>query len=504
MSYSTIRRARQRIAAPVAVLALALAPTLCAAAEDPAPFHFHSYTLELDMTPAGPVHPLVLADGGDGFLVHGQRQGRHHVELFRLEDGEPASATPIGHRDLPEDALAFDVDSGSDGRPGRLLILDAEGILAWQPGNQIIRLVSATSLFRGGTNPDLGQLPLIQDLDADGINDLLVADFGAWWWARGLADGSFEAPQTFPLPVLMNATQDRVEYRRPQVIHSGDELYALVEGEVFQSALTDDAETLVSHSGLEDSPTYLGRGVIVGDEDADQSDLEESGVYILEDLTGDGIPDVLMQTLRSSGVFDKSSELRIHPGTLDSGALSFSPSPTSSVRSEGVQFGVAIRDLDGDGRQDLLAPSVKFSFTRVIAALLSGGFKFNLNFYRQSDDGIYSEDPDFTMNLRMEFDMGSGFVSQPVVELADLDGDGLTDLVVTGDEEELELRHGIGGEDLFDDDEETISVPVPKDGDLVQIVDLDRDGREDMVIRFGPADAQARHTQLVVLLSRDP
>jgi FG-GAP-like repeat len=503
MDRITTPSARSVVAA-VAVVSMIGATPMVLAADDPERFHFHRYTLDLDMTPAGPVHTLTLADGSDGFLVHGQRRDSHHVEVFRMEAGVPASATPVGHRDLPESALAFDVDPGGEGRPGRLLILDATGVLAWQPGSEMTRVIDATSLYRGGSNPDLGYLPLLQDLDGDDVDDLLVADFGAWWWSRGQEDGSFTERQLFPLPVLMNASANRVEYRRPEVVFSNGSLVALVEGEVFRSEILGDATPTVSASGLEGAPTYLGRGVIIGDDDADQSDLEESGVYVLDDLTGDGVPDILVQTLRSAGVFDKSSELQIHPGVITDGSLSFAPVATSTVQSEGVQFGVAIRDIDGDGRDDLLAPSVRFSFMRVIGALMSGGFKFKLNFYRQAEVGLYSEEPNFSMNLRMAFDMGSGFVSQPVIGLADLDGDGLTDLIVTGDDGELDLRHGIGGEDLFDDDEETIEVPVPQNGNLVQIVDLDQDEREDMVIRFGPSDPEERRTQLVVLLSRDP
>jgi VCBS repeat protein len=485
-------------------IALAAAPASLSAADAEQAFHFNRYTLALDMIPSGPVLALQLAAGEDGFLVHGLRLGRDHVEVFRMEHGEPATAIPIGHSDLPDGALAFDVDPGGDDRPGRLLILDATGILAWRPGSEIQRVVTATSLYRGSLNPSLERLPLMQDLDGDGVGDLLVADFDAWWWALGRADGSFGEARSFPLPVLMNATATHVEYRRPQVVRVDDSLVALVEGAVFQSALTSAGGSRVSDSGLADDPTYLGTGVIITDEDADQSDLEQSGIYLMDDLTGDGVPDVLIQALRSSGVFDKSSELRLHPGAVTATGLSFAPTPVSQVRSEGVQFGVTVRDLDGDGRVDLLAPSVRFTFTRVIAALFSGGFKFNLNFYRQHEDGRFAEDPDFDMSLRMAFDMGSGFVSQPVVELADLDGDGLVDLVVSGSDGELDLRHGIGGEALFDDDEERITVMVPQDGNRVQVVDLDRDGREDLVLRYGPADPEAQRSLLTILLSREP
>jgi len=477
--------------------------TAVAAAED-GRFHFHRYTLTLDMIPDGPVHALWLAGGEHAILVHGHRRGVDHIEVFRMVAGEPATATPIDHRDLPTGALAFDVDPGDAARPGRLLILDAEGVLAWAPGGLTTRVVRTTSILRAASNPDIQQLPMLRDADGDGINDLLIPDFGGWWWARGAADGSYAAPLLFPVPVSMRSYPDHVEYRRPEVVITDGHLLALIDGAVHSSSIPELGPARTSVSGLHDRPSYLGQGVIISDDDADQSDLEESGVYLMDDLTGDGVPDVLIQTLRSAGVFDKASELRLHPGTMVDGELRFREVPSSQVRSEGLQFSVTVRDLDGDGRSDLLAPSVHFSFTRVIAALLSGGFRFDLNFYRQRDAGMFPTRPDYSMDVRVDFDMGSGFVSQQVVALADLDGDGSTDLVVNHGDDQLELRHGVGGDELFDDDEERIEIPIPEDGRMVQVVDLDADGRDDLVLRYGPADPDPARSQLVILLGRTP
>lgn len=490
-----------------AVVMLAALVTAGAAVAADAPFHFHRYSVPLDMVPEGPVFPVELPEAGggstQGFLVHGVREGVHVVKAFRLVGGETGSARPIAHLDLPHDLLGFDVDPGAPGRPGRLLLLDAEGLSVWRMKGPPRRLLTSGSLYRGGTNPELRHLELLRDLDGDGVLDLLLPDFDGWIWRRAEGDGFGEAVH-LPLPLPMTTEGSFVTYRRMELATVSGSAYALLGGETYTMPVDGVDGPAVGASGLEGDPSYWGRGILIADVEADQRDLTETGIYLFAEMTGDRVPDALVQVTRSAGVFDKSSSFALHPGRLVDGVLRFTATPTGSVSSDGIHFDADARDIDGDGRSDLMAPSVRFSVGRVIAALVSGGFRYDLDFHRQLDGGRFSEKPDFSLELSIEFDLGSGHVTAPVVGLPDLDGDGLLDLVVGEGEDTLHLHHGIGGDTLFDAEPESIEVPLPGVGDLAQIVDLDRDGRDDVVIRYGNGDPSARQTVLEVLLSREP
>lgn len=118
----------------------------------------------------------------------------------------------------------------------------------------------------------------------------------------------------------------------------------------------------------------------------------------LADLDGDGKPDIISANGASSGI-------QILRNTSSSGSVSFAPSVTVTTGSSPGR--IAIGDIDGDGRLDI-----------VVAHAGSNTLKI---FHNASSPGSFSFDQ--TVDLAM----GS---RQQSVALGDLNGDGLLDLAI--------------------------------------------------------------------------
>ena len=101
----------------------------------------------------------------------------------------------------------------------------------------------------------------------------------------------------------------------------------------------------------------------------------------------------------------------------------------------------------------------------------------------------------------MEFDLETGLTRYPAVRIADFDGDGLAELLVQEEPDELTLYPGVGEPALFGKSERTLALPLPINGQMVEARDLDDDGRADLIIRYGPADGTEFFGELRVLLS---
>jgi hypothetical protein len=55
--------------------------------------------------------------------------------------------------------------------------------------------------------------------------------------------------------------------------------------------------------------------------------------------------------------------------------------------------------------------------------------------------------------------------------------------------------------ELFGKREKTLSLPLPRNGQMVEARDVDDDGRNDLLVRYGPADGAERVGELRILIS---
>jgi len=97
-----------------------------------------------------------------------------------------------------------------------------------------------------------------------------------------------------------------------------------------------------------------------------------------------------------------------------------------------------------------------------------------------------------------------------VVKLADLNGDGLKELILS-DDDELKIYLGKKSNKnsksskkkrSFHKRSVSYSTQLPKDGNLVMVEDLNGDGKDDLLMKFSRLDGEGKGNEFKILFSQ--
>ncbi len=445
-----------------------------------------------------------LADGA-GLVAVGQTDEGWRFSVVSLTQGGVVTGGVI-----PETAFFYDTGDLAGQSHDRLCFLDEAGVacVGEQP-ERIERIARFSSLYHGDAVQGPTFSDFIRDVDGDGHDDILAPQFDGWLLARR-SDAGF-AQFVLGVAPRVSIYDSRVSYQ-PREPRIGD-----VNGDGFNDVVfLIDTEFLSFVQAPPGSFTGSGRRDRIDaplasekqrarwerdDGQVDQSDLEIEEVELVRDFNDDDVPDLFTEKSISEGVFDRRSEYHLYLGRRVGDTLEYASAADGTIASGGVQFDPLVVDVDGDGRLDVATPSTRLGLARIVSALFSGRITVDLDIYRMRADGHYPEASDYRTRFKVEFDLETGLMRYPAVVIADFNGDGAAELLVQEDEDELHLYPGGDPEKLFGKRERTLSMPLPRNGQMVEARDLDEDGRSDLLVRYGPADGEDRFGELRILLS---
>ena len=179
---------------------------------------------------------------------------------------------------------------------------------------------------------------------------------------------------------------------------------------------------------------------------------EIPGDVRLSDIDGDGKLDIVAVNYTDSSV-------SVFRNTTTNGAINFAPKvsfPLTDARSY-----IAVADLDGDGRLDIIVPSFSGGNIRVLRNTSGPG---SISFASPVDFPTMANPSDVTVQ--------------------DLDGDGKPDVVVLhhiASITALEVMHNVSTPGVINSNSLPITATLNANGNYVVIADLDSDGRPDIV-----------------------
>jgi hypothetical protein len=156
------------------------------------------------------------------------------------------------------------------------------------------------------------------------------------------------------------------------------------------------------------------------------------------------------------------------------------------------------QDFDSDGQTDMVISTVELGIGKILKALITGSIDIDLHFYKM-EDGHYPAKPNLRREITATFSLSSGDMFFPSVLIADVDGDDVSDLLVQEGANLLKIY--LGGKDgkLFAKRSVDIEVSMPNEPDLVELADLNSDGKKDIVMRH---QAAGEPRKVVIMVSK--
>jgi|GEM_PF-1792591 len=454
--------------------------------------------------------PVLFASlvGDERHVVLGGRDDEfaQRLAVFSLQNtAEPLlSLRPGAH------LIAYDTGriGGQDSlffiEPGRIMRFDIST-------GEFVEFSKVRSIYGQQRTGQITPIDFIRDVSGDELDDLVVPDTAGYRVRLQREDGTLGEEVVLEGSSAMTVSGGTVSFEsRPLVsgnmtddglpdlaVWRGNTLHVYEQqadyrfnGEPFTITLDLGLQSEAEMRAIES-----GRGAM------DQSGLTETRIWRVEDLNGDDQPDILTESLLNKGVFDKENDFRLHLGRIDGEQISYLNAEDALLASSGLQYGLITTDIDGDGRKDLLVRKVRLSFGRVIRALLSGNVSLQLHFFRMTDDDTYAEEANYITKTNVQFSMSSGQVDIPAIKVADFDADGLQDLMMQTDTNQLSFQSGVGGDELFSEQAAERTVALPRNGDLATTDDINDDGRADLIIRYNAADGDGPSRTVRLLIA---
>ena len=354
-------------------------------------------------------------------------------------------------------------------------------------------LLKANSMYVGNTREALPSVQMFRDLNGDDLDDFLMPNFDGWQVALQKRSG-FELPQTIgPEPRMNLGDGMEMVGFRPETPYFFDadldglsDLAFWINGqfEVYRQIpsgfFSEEAKALDP-----DMKDVLGSflSVDIG-ESSEEADQPQRLLDAVGDVDGDGLADLVIQTMEGDGIFGIETSYQIHRGVLSAvGRLCFEKAPSSTVASDGIQLENKRLDLTGDGQQEFLVTSVDITLGAIISALITRSASVDVAIHQLSD-GVFTGEPRLTKKIKVRFDFGEGELFVPAVLSADITGDGRQDLLVQRDEEMLLVYPGEPTERLFSKQPIRLAISLPKDRESFVVADLDGDGRDELILHL--------------------
>ena len=475
-----------------------------------------------------------LAGGSvaDVAVVDSDEDDGRRLRIFTFTDGD---WSPELQTTLRREASFVDV-ANINGRDR--LVAYGGGRLTWfDPESATEReLAAVESDFKPPRGGEIPHVDVSRDLNGDGRDDLVVPgvdgfrvfiqtsagefadpvkvgrspDLSRIYGADGYRYNPWGESRVHEMDYDQDGRQDLVFWNEDHfAVHHQDEegLFAPV-AETFTAEVTFDSDDLSS----------LAMGGMTG-----------RVLHSLADLNGDGVGDLVVFSLEGASISRKRSTCEVHLGAPapDGGTL-FARDVDFAFQSDGrIQLGMNRRDFDGDGDLDLMFTTIEVEYLesslwKRLKGFMGDDIWLDLEFHSNTG-GLHSDSPDAVRRMQLDGHPSvreDGWVPLDIVLrgatheerkkqkrhlrafnttllIGDVTGDGRPDLLIEETHRQLLVFAGVSGPDLFARQPQRVMVAIPNDEEYTWLVDLNRDGRQDILMHHPSTTEPHRVTMLI-------
>ena len=412
------------------------------------------------------------------------------------------------------------VDVANIGGRDRLIAYEPGRLNWFDPDSATERaLVAVTANFNPPRSGEVPHVDVAQDVNGDGRDDLVVPDVDGFSVFVQMSDGAFADPVKIGLSTDMSRiyggdgyrydpwSQSRVhevdynrDGRRDLVCWNEDHFEVHLQDE--RGLFASVAETFTTDVAF-DKFSALATG-----------DMTGKVLHSLSDMNGDGVADLVIFSLEGRSIASKRSAYEVHLGTpTPDGGTAFAPEVGATFKADGsIQLGMDRHDLDRDGQVELMFTTIaveylKGSLWKSIKGFMGDDIWLDLEFYHM-EGGRYPDKPNATRRIALDgvpSHKEPGWVPLDVVLrgarherrktqkswprafnstllIGDVTGDGLSDLIIGQHPRHLEVFVGAPGPDLFFQRPQKVAIAVPNDEEYTSLVDLNKDGKQDILM----------------------
>jgi hypothetical protein len=430
---------------------------------------------------------VYLATGGGAYRPAGPPV-EAPADLLALAAGPPA-APLVALTDAG--VVAYHLDAGGSLSPSPLLA--ARPVLA-------------------GSGVFLPRLELVVELSGDGLPDLLLPAAEGVLVHPGVAGGTFATEpsahlplpgerwhggeagprRAYPLPMVEDVDGDRLPdlvWRHPEHGWGMPVVARGIGGGRFAPPRRIDttatgwkpAHERSPAGGNEDAPP-LPRPVLLADLDGD------GRAELVSEQPSEPEADGFRAGIRQAE--EPAATVRIHRLGDDLGSTlpAHAEVPIRGhAFSDGADVGLpgGLRDLDGDGRRDLVAMTLDLKVRKLMAAMVTRTVSVPVDFrvWCQTADGRFAPVSGLDLAGEVRFDLDRFELRRMPAFSGDFDGDGRLDFVQLGRGRDVMVHRGAAGCRFPARPDAVIRLRrAPEHLDLVRVADLDGDGRSDLMV----------------------
>ena len=456
------------------------------------------------------------------------------ISIFQLEGNEWTSERTWP---LNKDILFVD----------RLNVLGRDHLLTYRLG-RFSRIDLATNVeqelfeistdFSGSTDEGIPRLKVVHDLNRDGLDDIVMPAREGFWVSVQFQDGSFsDALKIGPREPQLDAKAygDERSYGEVGInaqtlpwylsrVHQldydldGRSDLAFWNDSYFEIYRQDASGQFIEEPDtfITDVPFDFDGSYALAFQFSDRSvaslilglggRFEYTILQGFPDLNRDGIADLVTLTFSGRRIFSLRGNYGVHFGRATPEGIAFSRLPDTSARTPGPAGGEAwgyasqrYVDFDGDGMTDLTMGSVNTGLGGMARAMIGNSISMDLAVYRLAD-GAFHRRPDTRKKIKTPFaPFTKRGVLFPTVLSGDVNGDGRMDLLAVERWDELSVYLGENSPQLLSDESFHVAVEAPVDERFARVRDLDRNGRDDVLIQY-PSTTETN--RVVVLMAQ--